>query len=208
MVPRNAQLGIREDKNLSNWITTAGHRDYHYLYFSNLFGAIEIARDYEKETCAALDLEETIRQGFGGTDDYRYARELRNSIIHRGIDPAAAGHAHGNFLQVLCPAVVTDRTGKKMFSSSFKYTVQLADCCNEVVNPVILRFLESNGFLVPDGMKADKQETLKAIRDSTAMPDWAKALAMQSFEGIDFDHMAADIAETRIKRVKELLGCP
>lgn len=179
---------------------------HHYLYLSNLFGAIDIARDYGKKIGAAADIEETIRQGFGGTDDYQYARELRNAIVHRGIDPAASGHADNRRLYVLCPSDVTDRAGKKCLSCSFKYTIELAERCNQVANPVILNFLEKNGFLAAAGMIANKDETLKAIEDTTAMPDWAKAMAVLVFDKIDFDQMIATIAETRIKHVKELLG--
>jgi hypothetical protein len=180
---------------------------HHYLYFSNLFGAIEIARDYSKKIGASSDIEETIRQNFGGSDDYQYARELRNAIVHRGIDPAAAGHADKNVLYVVCPSGVTDRAGKKNLSCSFKYSVQLAERCNQVVNPVIVEFLEENGFLAVDEMTANKEETLKAIRDTDTMPDWAKTIAVQAFDKIDLDQMAETIVKTRIGHVKELLGC-
>ena len=181
---------------------------HHYLYFSNLFGAIEIARDYSRKIGTSSDIGETIRQGFGGTDDYQYARELRNAIVHRGIDPAMAGHTDNNVLYVVCPSGVTDRAGKKSLSCSFKYTVQLAQRCNQVVNPVILKFLEENRFLAAEQMTVNKEETLKAIRDTESMPDWAKAMAVEAFDKIDFDQMTKTTVKTRIGHVKELLGCP
>ncbi len=181
---------------------------YHYLYFSNLFGAIELVRDFARKMDGQPDIEDAIRSGFGGNDDYTYARELRNAIIHRGIDPAAAGHADGQVLYVLCPPGVTDRAGKKNLSCSFKYTVQLADRCNQAANPVILEFLERNGFLAAGGMSAGKEDTLKAIEESTAMPDWAKAMAVQAIGQMDYGQLAATIAETRINEVKALLGRP
>jgi hypothetical protein len=57
---------------------------YHYLYFSNLFGAVDLVRDYIKAIGEKVDFEENIKQGFGNDDDYQYARELRNAIVHRG----------------------------------------------------------------------------------------------------------------------------
>ena len=181
---------------------------YHYLYFSNLFGAIDITRDYGRKIDEQSDIEETVRKSFGDTDDYQYARELRNAIVHRGIDPAAAGHADTKVLYILCPQGVTDRTGKKKLSCTLQYTVQLAERCNQIVNPVILGFLEKHGFLVSRGMIAKKEETLKAVQDASVMPDWAKAMAVQAFDQMDFDQMAATMEETRIKHIKELLGCP
>lgn len=181
---------------------------YHYLYFSNLFGAIDVTRDYGQKIGEQSDIEETIRKSFGTTDDYQYARELRNAIVHRGIDPAAAGHADDKVLYILCPPGVTDRKGKKSLFCTLQYTVQLAARCNQVVNPVILKFLEKHGLLDASGMTMNKEETLKAVQDASAMPDWAKAMAVQAFDQTDFDLMAASVPETRIKRAKELLGRP
>jgi hypothetical protein len=55
-------------------------------------------------------------------------------------------------------------------------------------------------------MIVSKEETLEAVKDSTAMPDWAKAMATQTLDNIDFAQMAVTIATTRIKHLKELLG--
>lgn len=71
--------------------------------------------------------------------------------MHRGLDPAAAGHADNNVIFVLCHPVGHERGGKKNYSCTFKYTVQLAECCNRVVNAGIFEFLDSHGFLSPDG---------------------------------------------------------
>lgn len=179
---------------------------HHYLYFSNLFGAIDLVRNYSAKSGSSSDIENAILQHFQTTDDYRYARELRNSIVHRGIDPAAAGHADETVIYVLCPSGVTDRSGERNIKCSFKYTVELAACCNQIVNPVILEFLERNGFFSLGTTTINKEEALKNVRDSTAIPDWVKAMTVQAFEVMDLDQMATTIAETRIKRVRELLA--
>ncbi|MGA3091804.1 MAG: hypothetical protein ABSD75_24615 [Terriglobales bacterium] len=179
---------------------------YHYLYFSNLFGAVDLVCDYGKEIGEKADFEEAIRLGFGNTNDYLYGRELRNAIVHRGLDPAAAGHADNNVLFILCPSEVHDRWGKKKYSCTFKYTVQLAECCNRIVNAGIFEFLDVHGFLNRDGPVINKEETLEAIKNAEAMPDWAKAMAVQAFDNIDFAEMTATIAATRIEHLKDLLG--
>jgi hypothetical protein len=66
---------------------------YHYLYFSNLFGAVDLVCDYSSAIGEKAVFEANIKRGFGNADDYQYARELRNAIVHRGLDPAAAAHA-------------------------------------------------------------------------------------------------------------------
>lgn len=179
---------------------------YHYLYFSNLFGAVDLVRDYISAIGEKAVFEETIKQRFGSTDDYQYARELRNAIVHRGLDPAAAGHAANNVLLILCPSGVQDRTGKKSYSCTFRYTIQLAECCDLIVNKAIYEFLDSHDFLNPNGKTANREETLEAIDKTAVMPDWAKAMARQAFETIDFDQMVATMTTTRIKHVRELLA--
>jgi hypothetical protein len=179
---------------------------YHYLYFSNLFGAVDIVRDHSEEIGEKANFEEGIRRGFGNNDDYQYARELRNAIVHRGLDPAAAGHADDKILYVLCPATITDRDEKKSYSCTFRYTAQLAERCNRIVNAAIFEFLDSHDYLNPAGITVNKEKTLEAVNNATAMPDWARAMAAQAFDAIDFGQMATTIAETRTNHLKDLLG--
>jgi len=179
---------------------------YHYLYFSNLFGAVDIIRDNLKPTGKDAAFEDQVKRGFGNTTDWQYARELRNSIVHRGIDPAAAGHANGNIILVLCPATVQDQKGKKSYSCTFKYLVELAECCNRAVNPAIFEVLESHGLLEPGQMTVGKETTLSAIKDAEVMPEWAKTMALKALGEMDFIKMAEQIASTRINELKGLLG--
>jgi hypothetical protein len=122
---------------------------YHYLYFANLFGAVDLLRAYIKASGEKLDFEDRVLQAFPRSDDYRYARELRNAIVHRGLDPAAAGHSDNNILYVLCPSSAANQSGRASYSCSFQYTVQLAERCDSIINPAIFDFLESYGFLNP-----------------------------------------------------------
>lgn len=179
---------------------------YHYLYFANFFGAVDLLRDYIKKSGEKLDFEDRVLQAFPRSDDYRYARELRNAIVHRGLDPAAAGHSDNNILYVLCPSSVMNQSEKTSYSCSFQYTVQLAERCNSIVNPAIFDFLKSHGFLDPRQAPINKDQSLEFIRNSTVMPDWAKAMAVQGLNQIDFDQMALEIATARVNNLKRLLG--
>jgi hypothetical protein len=177
---------------------------YHYLYFSNLFGAIDIVRDYRRSIGETADFDEEVRSRFANHNDYQYARELRNSIVHRGLDPAAAGHADDTLLYVLCPPFVRNRSGKA-FSCSFEYTVQLAEQCNSAASAAIYEFLHDQGFLDPVANAVNKAETLDAIKDSSTMPDWAKRMALQALGKLNFEQMATTIAATRVANLKQLL---
>ena len=60
----------------------------------------------------------------------------------------------------------------------------------------------------PEHHIVGKEEVLETIRDSTAMPDWAKAMAHKAISEMDYDRIAAEIAATRIKQIKTFLGRP
>ena len=179
---------------------------YHYLYFSNLFGAVDLVRDYSKAIGEKVDFDEKIRLGFVNANDYQYARELRNAIVHRGVDPAAAGHSVDNLLFVICPSIVQDRSGRKSYSSTFKYTTELAEDCNRIVDAVIFEFADRHGFLIPDRVAVSKEERLKFITETAVMPDWAKAMATQALETVGVQQMLATIPATRVQHLKDLLG--
>jgi hypothetical protein len=49
---------------------------YHYLYFSNLLGAVDYANDYLHSFNIIANFEAEL-----GHDNYLYIRELRNSVV-------------------------------------------------------------------------------------------------------------------------------
>ena len=179
---------------------------HHYLYFSNLFGSIDLVGDYLGSVGEKAAFYDAVKRGFAGTDNYEYARQLRNGAIHRGFDPSASGHADGAIVKPLCPAKVYDRDGGKSYTCTFRYTVELANSCNQISNPAIFEALDRHGFLDPGRHLVSKEETMESVRLSAAMPDWAKAMAQVAFNKMDYDRVAAEMATTRINQVKNLLG--
>lgn len=179
---------------------------YHYLYFSNLFSGVDLVGDYLELLGEEAAFYNAVKRGFAGAD-YKYARELRNSVVHRGLDPAGSGHGDGAVLKVLCPAKVYDQRGNNSYVCTFRYTVELADHCNQAVNPAIFEVLERRGFLHPPQNVVSNQEAMvEDIRNSEAMPDWAKAMAQKVINKIDLDALSTEIAAIQIERMKALLG--
>src|SRR5580700_4567000 len=79
---------------------------YHHLYFSNALAAIDLVGEafygkdfrrpayqtgYERDVIDSFDsaLGSAKNPGITGKQAYAYVRELRNSVVHRGIDSAA-----------------------------------------------------------------------------------------------------------------------
>lgn len=88
-------------------------RMHHSLFFVNLVSVWDHLRDYLKDTKDNPDaFTLRLRNGFRTSEDYKYVCELRNSIVHRGLDLSAIVHSDQATLYVVCPAKVEDRKGK------------------------------------------------------------------------------------------------
>jgi hypothetical protein len=117
-------------------------RMYHYLYFSNLLGAVDYVNDYLNSFNIIANFEAEL-----GHDNYSYIRELRNSVVHRGFNPApVAGVTDENHVFVFCPPVINDRKMSKSYTCTFAYTVELAVYCNNTSNKVIFQALDGCGL--------------------------------------------------------------
>src|SRR5688572_3746471 len=86
----------------------------HYSgYFVNLLAATELFR--ETTTLQPNDFEgqlysRLVFDGFpDGEANYSYIRELRNAVVHRGLDVTSAAHIDGNFPMVLAKPKVQNQ---------------------------------------------------------------------------------------------------
>ncbi|MGH7755026.1 MAG: hypothetical protein ACREM8_01925 [Vulcanimicrobiaceae bacterium] len=178
----------------------------HYsLYFANLFSAVDFIGDYLQPLGQNVDFEGRMRGDFPAPSDYDYARELRNAIVHRGLDPAAMGAQRGPLTLALCPPQLLGRGGGR-HSCSFQFLVDLAACCSQASNGAILEVLERLQLLDVAAHVAEKTEILAAVAATPHMPDWAKAMAYKAFDDMDFESMARAIAKNRSARLQALLG--
>jgi hypothetical protein len=148
-----------------------------------------------------------VKQGFAVRGDYDYARELRNSIVHRGLNPAALGTQVGACVFALCPPVVFDRSGKNGRVCSFPLLADLAAACNKASGLAIQAVLEGEGLLDTAAHSPNKAQTLDEVAASPHMPDWAKAMAADAFEAMNFEAMATDLAKARVQQLRAHLGC-
>jgi hypothetical protein len=197
---------------------------YHYLYLSNALAAIDLVgetfygkgfrnpayeTDYERSLIAAFDsalMSTPKNPGKSGKEAYAYVRELRNSVVHRGLDSATAGHANADHVFALCPATVHDLAGKNTYSCPCKYMVELGELSNLAFNPVIYEELDKRRVFDSNPPPVNEQDAIDFLNSSNAMPDWAKAMAREAFTKIDFPRVAAEVATTRMRELKALLG--
>lgn len=156
----------------------------HYSgYFLNLLAATELFR--ETNTLQPNDFEVQLysRLVFDGFQDgeanYSYIRELRNAVVHRGLDITSAAHIDGNFPMVLAEPKVQNQRGTKTFVTFDKYLLHVIAKCESVVGPVMIDCLNAAGVfdatIDPEAAIAEYRE---AVKQSHAMPEHFKAMAL------------------------------
>lgn len=163
----------------------------HYSqYFANLGSATELL--LEKERTGSKRFKEILESHFvfngfpDGEANYRYVHELRNSIVHRGLDICAAAHIRTDFPLVLAPVTVSHRFGKKTHHAFGKYLLTVIANCEQAVGPAVAKHLAELGVLEPDLTQDELAEYAKdGILMSTAMPDDIKNMALDKVDNVD-----------------------
>lgn len=173
-------------------------RMYHSLYLVNLHAlldrSIEIFGQYLNDKWV-LYLQEGSK--FSGDNNAGYLRELRNAVIHRGLDLTAQGEAIDGRIFVHAPEMVGDRLGKKepfiAFSKYLKDVFRLCEIAiKQVLRPeieVIIAEIEEKPI---SQMKADYLRNLEA---STFEPEWAKAMSRKAVDELPFDRWRSHNAD-------------
>lgn len=166
-------------------------RQYYSEYFVALVSATkllcessyEFSTRFKDQLNAALSFEAFPN----GKGNYDYIRELRNSIVHRGLDICAAVHVYENRLLVVAPTQVSDRNGKKSFPAFGRYLIEIVAKCEETLGPYIAKHLEEVGLLRPlltqDQARA---EANRFLAEAPAVPDWVKQNASGFISQVDF----------------------
>lgn len=155
----------------------------HYSgYFLNLLAATELF--LETTTLQPNDFEarlysRLIFDGFqDGKANYAYIRELRNAVVHRGLDITSSAHIDGNFPMFLAEPKVQNRGGAKTLVAFDKYLLHVIAKCESVVGYVMLDCLNAAGIfeatIDAEAAVAGYRET---VEQAHAMPEYVKAMA-------------------------------
>lgn len=179
-------------------------RQYYSEYFVALVSATELLCEpsYEFSTRFKERLNATLSfEAFpDGKGNYDYIRELRNSIVHRGLDICSAAHVHEDRLLVVAPTKVSDRNGKKSFPAFGNYLIEIIAKCEETVGPLIAKHLEEVGLLKPllthDQARA---EASRYLAEAPSVPDWVKQNAPSFFSQLDF-------IQAQVSAIEKLVG--
>jgi hypothetical protein len=183
-------------------------RQYYGTYLSCLISATELLleKEYPHKDQFKHDIEQAlVSHAFPiGADNYQYLRELRNAVIHRGLDICSAAHIDGDIPVIVAPSPIPNRTGKQSCHSFGYYLRDVISQCEAVIGPTIADHLQTMGLLNSTVNPSEAMAEMKsAITDSTVMPEWAKpmALADSTISSVDF----VKVEETMIEQLVELL---
>ena len=114
-----------------------------------------------------------------GAANYSYIRELRNAVVHRGLDITSAAHIDGNFPIILAEPKVQNHKRTKTFFAFDKYLLHVIAKCESVVGFVMLDCLNGAGiFEATIDAEAAVTEYREVIEQSHVMPDDVKAMAL------------------------------
>lgn len=180
------QTALRAARSFRTPLSVTDQTDMrvHYSgYFLNLLAATELFR--ETTTLPRNDFEAQLysRLVFDGFQDgkvnYSYIRELRNAVVHRGLDITSAAHIDGDFPMILAEPKVQNQKRTKTFVAFDKYLLHVIAKCESVVSSVMLDCLNAAGiFEATIDTEAAVAEYREAIEQSHAMPEGVKAMAL------------------------------
>lgn len=177
----------------------------HYSgYFLNLLAATELFRktttlrpnDFEAQLYSRL-----VFDGFqDGEANYSYIRELRNAVVHRGLDITSAAHIDGNFPMILAEPKVQNEKGTKTFVAFNKYLLHVIASCESVVGSVMLDCLNAAGiFEATIDAEAAVAEYREVVEQSHAMPDYVKTMALATEFNPEWAVAAHSSAMTKLR---------
>lgn len=182
-------------------------RQYYSQYFVALVSATELLCEPSYEFSTRFKDQLNVALSFAafpdGKGNYDYIRELRNSIVHRGLDICSASHVYEDRLLVVAPAKVSDRNAKKSFPAFGSYLIEIIATCEETVGPLIAKHLEEVGLLKPlltqDQARAEANSFLA---EAPAVPDWVKQNALRYISQLDFNQMQVSAIEKLVDLLK------
>ncbi len=158
-------------------------RMHYSLYLTNLMSAIDMVHDVHR-TPFQTALEEGLRtSNVPGAEVLGYIRELRNGVVHRGIDPTSSGVVVDGTVCAIAPPVVQTRCGSRSYAASAWLLRDVFSHCEAGTKPVIEHFLES-GFEELASVKPEEMlsDALITIQGTPHIPDWAKDMAPKLME--------------------------
>jgi len=177
------QTALRCALSLRTPLTTAQTSDLrvnYSNYFSSLISAVELLRESASLSIgfsALLESRFVFAENPSGKVNYSYVRELRNAIVHRGLDISAAAHIKSGIPFFIAPHAISNQSGAKSYPRLSFYVLGIVAKCESVIPCAIEQHLANIGVLErspdPEQWVA---ETLSLIEQSEVIPEWVRGM--------------------------------
>lgn len=166
--------------------------------------AIEVLleKSYRHSGCFQVELYAALAfGGKAGEDCYNYLRELRNSIVHRGYDISSAISVVGDFPLLISPPEIPNKSGNKCYSSFGSSILEIIEKVESVIGSLFIKHIREKNLFEPTYSDDEKKkQIIKFIPKIPHMPQWAKDMAVESLEKIQFNEIA-NLDATNIENV-------
>jgi len=149
--------------------------------------------------------------GTEGKEILPYMRELRNSVVHRGLDISARGDVIKGRIALHAPTGITDQWGKAKTNPSESILDFLLCDLDRVIKELVNDELTRVGFLTKDDSQAITSiaQGIKTLELPNNVPEYAKALFAKYQSSLDMhtaNQHAACIYNASIDNLKENLS--
>ena len=167
------------------------------IYFNSFFSLI----DYIEKDLNQKHIKDICHKNFGSPDNFLYVKELRNSIIHRGLDVSQAGcNINGleDLVVPIAPKIVYNRDYKKSYNTFVENLFQLVYLSEKININIygicdILKLLE----YTPITNKIYKKQVLNDLY----MPESTKQMVLNA--KIDYNKLNIDLKKIHDDKIRK-----
>ncbi|CUX45928.1 hypothetical protein AGR7C_Lc120052 [Agrobacterium deltaense Zutra 3/1] len=158
------------------------HMRMHYsLYITNFMSTVDfVAEKYGSGFIASLE-ESLATTNFSGAHVLGYLRELRNGVVHRGLDPCSRASVVNGVVCAVAPSEITNRSGRQNYSAPVDLLLELFLRCETSVKPVIQKYIEPSMLAVTSKDPNDALTSMvEIINADQFIPDWVKEISCKT----------------------------
>ncbi len=185
-------------------------RLYYSQYFTSLISTTELLLD-KNENNNYKTFDEKLKKKFifdnflNGKNNYEYIKNIRNSILHRGLNITSSAHFENDFPWIIAPEKVQDKWNQNTYSVFEFYLMNIIKKCELYIPNIIFDYFQELDILkIEENQEQLLQEYLKEldnISDST-MLTWVREMAKKSMPNIDYIGIRKDSINRYLDELK------
>jgi uncharacterized protein YutE (UPF0331/DUF86 family) len=175
-------------------------------YFISLMSAIEILLDdnyKHKNIFYDYLIKEFSFEGFtDGKNNYKYLRELRNCIVHRGYNITCAAHTPDGHPMLLAPESIPTRNDKAEYFAFGKYILEIVSRIESVFGNIVYSHIKNVDLFKPTYSESEQLKLIQEfITKTNIMPEPFKKMALEAIPKIKLESME----KRRFNRFEKIL---